>query len=85
MSVENPVGHRLAYGDDPAEPDNGRTDHPLCPRGLDFTDDTGKLSEVMPPEWPAACLVVLPSGCPAGACAPPCHATRRSQASARAA
>ncbi|MDQ0605571.1 catechol 2,3-dioxygenase-like lactoylglutathione lyase family enzyme [Streptomyces canus] len=70
MSVENPVGHHLAfdvdpssfdgilarlnsagvpYGNDPGEPDNGRIDHPLCPRGLYFTDDAGNLFEVMSP------------------------------------
>lgn len=70
MSVENPVGHHLAfdvdpssfdgilarlraagvpYGNDPSEPDNGRIDHPLCPRGPYFTDDAGNLYEVMSP------------------------------------
>jgi catechol 2,3-dioxygenase-like lactoylglutathione lyase family enzyme len=68
MSVENPVGHHLAfdvdpssfdailvrlraaggaYGNDPSEPGNGRIGHPLCPRGLYFSDDAGNLYEVM--------------------------------------
>ncbi|WP_345137682.1 hypothetical protein [Streptomyces mexicanus] len=71
MSVENPVGHHLAfdvdpssfdeilarldsagvpYGNDLREPDNGWTDHPLCPRGPYFTGDAGNLYEVMSPE-----------------------------------
>ncbi|MFE7593822.1 VOC family protein [Kitasatospora sp. NPDC057512] len=70
MTVEDPVGHHLAfdvdpssfdgilarlrdadvpYGNDPREPGNGRIDHPLCPRGLYFTDDAGNLYEVMSP------------------------------------
>ncbi|MFI0908112.1 VOC family protein [Streptomyces sioyaensis] len=40
----------VPHGNDPAEPDNGRTDHPLCARGLFFLDDTGNLYEVMSPE-----------------------------------
>ncbi|PJJ03667.1 hypothetical protein BX264_4056 [Streptomyces sp. 2333.5] len=40
----------VPYGNDPAEPDNGRTDHPLCARGLFFLDDSGNLYEVMSPE-----------------------------------
>ncbi|MFI9260707.1 hypothetical protein ACIGT4_23855 [Streptomyces sioyaensis] len=41
----------LPYGNHPAEPDNGgRTDHPLCARGLFFPDDSGNLYEVMSPE-----------------------------------
>lgn len=40
---------QVAYGSDPREPDNGRTDHPLCPRGLYFVDGTPNLYEVMSP------------------------------------
>ncbi|MFD9689851.1 VOC family protein [Kitasatospora sp. NPDC059088] len=39
----------VPYGDDPREPGNGRTHHPLCARGLYFTDDAGNLYEVMSP------------------------------------
>ncbi|MFF2922293.1 VOC family protein [Streptomyces celluloflavus] len=39
----------IPYGDDPAQPGNGRTDHPLCARGLYFTDDAHNLYEVMSP------------------------------------
>jgi catechol 2,3-dioxygenase-like lactoylglutathione lyase family enzyme len=39
----------VPYGNDPREPDNGRIDHPLCPRGLYFTDDARNLYEVMSP------------------------------------
>lgn len=39
----------VPYGDRPWSPDNGRTDHPLCPRGLFFTDRTGNLYEIMSP------------------------------------
>ncbi|MBL1092017.1 MULTISPECIES: VOC family protein [Streptomyces] len=39
----------IPYGNGPATPDNGRTDHPLCPRGLFFADDSGNLYEVMSP------------------------------------
>ncbi|MEU9115931.1 VOC family protein [Streptomyces sp. NPDC048483] len=39
----------IAYGNDPAHPDNGRTDHPLCARGLFFCDDSRNLYEVMSP------------------------------------
>ncbi|MCI2421786.1 VOC family protein [Saccharopolyspora sp. K220] len=39
----------VAYGSNPREPENGRIDHPLCPRGLFFRDDTGNLYEVMAP------------------------------------
>jgi catechol 2,3-dioxygenase-like lactoylglutathione lyase family enzyme len=28
----------VPYGNSPRDPANGRTDHPLCPRGLFFTD-----------------------------------------------
>ncbi|MEV0264908.1 VOC family protein [Streptomyces sp. NPDC050617] len=37
----------VPYGSDPNEPDNGRIDHPLCPRGLYFVDDARNLYEVM--------------------------------------
>ncbi|MFI9787098.1 hypothetical protein ACIHEI_26865 [Kitasatospora sp. NPDC051984] len=37
------------YGNDPSAPDNGRIDHPLCARGLYFTDAAGNLFEVMSP------------------------------------
>ncbi|MEV0084254.1 VOC family protein [Saccharopolyspora sp. NPDC050642] len=37
----------VSYGNSPRDPANGRTDHPLCPRGLFFTDETGNLYEVM--------------------------------------
>jgi catechol 2,3-dioxygenase-like lactoylglutathione lyase family enzyme len=37
----------VAFGNDPRTPDNGRIDHPLCPRGLYFIDDSGNLYEVM--------------------------------------
>ncbi|MFJ2894049.1 VOC family protein [Streptomyces sp. NPDC087218] len=40
----------VPYGNDPGSSDNGRTDHPLCARGLYFTDDAGNLYEVMSPE-----------------------------------
>ncbi|MGH4033853.1 VOC family protein [Actinomycetota bacterium Odt1-20B] len=39
----------VPYGSSPLEPDNGRIDHPLCPRGLFFTDDAHNLFEVMSP------------------------------------
>ncbi|WP_414942770.1 VOC family protein [Amycolatopsis sp. cmx-11-51] len=39
----------VPYGSEPSAPDNGRIDHPLCPRGLFFTDETGNLYEVMSP------------------------------------
>jgi len=39
----------VPYGDRPWSPDNGGTDHPLCPRGLFFTDRTGNLYEIMSP------------------------------------
>jgi hypothetical protein len=39
----------VSYGNDPGEPDNGRIDHPLCPRGLYFVDDARNLYEVMSP------------------------------------
>ncbi|MFJ5674614.1 VOC family protein [Streptomyces sp. NPDC093097] len=40
----------VPYGNDPRHPDNGRTDHPLCPRGLFFLDADRNLYEVMSPE-----------------------------------
>ncbi|MDP9867123.1 MULTISPECIES: VOC family protein [Streptosporangium] len=40
----------VPYGSSPADPANGRIDHPLCPRGLFFADETGNLYEVMSPE-----------------------------------
>jgi catechol 2,3-dioxygenase-like lactoylglutathione lyase family enzyme len=39
----------VPYGSDPAHPDNGRIDHPLCPRGLFFADAARNLYEVMSP------------------------------------
>ncbi|MDW6060436.1 VOC family protein [Streptomyces sp. FXJ1.4098] len=39
----------IPYGNDPTQPDNSRIDHPLCPRGLFFQDETGNLYEVMSP------------------------------------
>ena len=39
----------VPYGSDPAHPDNGRIDHPLCPRGLFFADAFRNLYEVMSP------------------------------------
>jgi catechol 2,3-dioxygenase-like lactoylglutathione lyase family enzyme len=39
----------VPYGNDPAQPDNGRIDHPLCPRGLFFVDAARNLYEVMSP------------------------------------
>jgi catechol 2,3-dioxygenase-like lactoylglutathione lyase family enzyme len=39
----------IPYGNDPATPDNGRTDHPLCPHGLYFADDSENLYELMSP------------------------------------
>ncbi|MGW1682392.1 hypothetical protein [Saccharopolyspora sp. NPDC002376] len=39
----------VSYGNSPFEPDNSRIDHPLCPRGLFFSDDSGNLYEVMSP------------------------------------
>ncbi|GAA3104626.1 VOC family protein [Streptosporangium carneum] len=40
----------VPYGSHPAHPDNGRVDHPLCPRGLFFVDEVRNLYEVMSPE-----------------------------------
>ncbi|WP_433074524.1 VOC family protein [Dactylosporangium sp. CA-052675] len=37
----------VPFGNDPATPDNGRVDHPLCARGLFFRDASGNLYEVM--------------------------------------
>ncbi|MEU8664919.1 VOC family protein [Actinoplanes philippinensis] len=39
----------IPYGSEPHAPDNGRIDHPLCPRGLYFRDEAGNLYEVMSP------------------------------------
>ncbi|WP_405087119.1 VOC family protein [Microbispora sp. NBC_01389] len=39
----------VPYGSRPAHPDNGRIDHPLCPRGLFFVDSARNLYEVMSP------------------------------------
>jgi len=39
----------VPFGNHPAHPDNGRIDHPLCPRGLFFTDEARNLYEVMSP------------------------------------
>jgi catechol 2,3-dioxygenase-like lactoylglutathione lyase family enzyme len=39
----------IPYGSSPAEPENGRIDHPLCPRGLFFADGNRNLYEVMSP------------------------------------
>ncbi|WP_062355524.1 metallothiol transferase FosB [Herbidospora yilanensis] len=39
----------VPYGNHPAHPDNGRIDHPLCPRGLFFVDAARNLYEVMSP------------------------------------
>ncbi|QNS04446.1 VOC family protein [Streptomyces xanthii] len=39
----------VPYGNSPRDPANGRTDHPLCPRGLFFTDAARNLYEVMSP------------------------------------
>ncbi len=39
----------IAYGNDPAQPDNGRTDHPIAARGVLFLDSSGNLWEVMAP------------------------------------
>ncbi|MDA3628696.1 VOC family protein [Saccharopolyspora sp. WRP15-2] len=40
----------VPFGNSPFEPENGRIDHPLSPRGLFFRDDSGNLYEVMSPE-----------------------------------
>ncbi|GHH77599.1 hypothetical protein GCM10018793_26060 [Streptomyces sulfonofaciens] len=39
----------IPYGNDPAQPDNGRVDHPLRARGLFFVDEARNLYEVMSP------------------------------------
>ncbi|MFI6011688.1 VOC family protein [Streptomyces sp. NPDC051243] len=39
----------VPYGNGPSAPDNGRVDHPLCARGLYFTDEAGNLYEIMSP------------------------------------
>ncbi|QFU89077.1 hypothetical protein [Amycolatopsis sp. YIM 10] len=47
--LERPRAGGVPCGSEPGEPDNGRIDHPLCPRGLFFTDETGNLYEVLSP------------------------------------
>ncbi|MFC0007584.1 VOC family protein [Micromonospora siamensis] len=37
----------VPFGNAPTSPDNGRTDHPLCARGLFFADADHNLYEVM--------------------------------------
>jgi AcrR family transcriptional regulator len=37
----------VPYGGDPAEPDNGRTDHPFAARGVLFRDSSRNLWEIM--------------------------------------
>ncbi|RMI46052.1 VOC family protein [Streptomyces triticirhizae] len=39
----------VPFGDDPSDPANGSTAHPLCARGLYFVDPDGHLWEVMSP------------------------------------
>ncbi|AJT65242.1 hypothetical protein T261_3574 [Streptomyces lydicus] len=39
----------IAYGSSPTDPENGRTDHPLCARGLFFADEGRILYEIMSP------------------------------------
>ncbi|MGH3373540.1 MAG: VOC family protein [Actinoallomurus sp.] len=39
----------VPYGNSPRDLANGRVDHPLCPRGLFFTDAARNLYEVMSP------------------------------------
>ncbi|MGH8883234.1 MAG: VOC family protein, partial [Stackebrandtia sp.] len=39
----------VPFGDSPRDPRTGGLNHPLCPRGLFFTDDIGNLYEVMSP------------------------------------
>jgi len=39
----------VPFGNHPVHPDNGRIDHPLCPRGLFFTDEARNLYEVLSP------------------------------------
>ncbi|GAA5194903.1 VOC family protein [Rugosimonospora acidiphila] len=39
----------VPFGSRPDQPDNGRIDHPLCPRGLFFVDAARNLYEVMSP------------------------------------
>ncbi|MEV8632795.1 VOC family protein [Streptosporangium sp. NPDC051023] len=41
--------YAVPYGNGPTTPDNGRIDHPLCPRGLFFVDENHNLYEVMSP------------------------------------
>lgn len=40
-------GWEVPYGSSPADPTNGRTDHPLVARGFFFRDSAGNLYEVM--------------------------------------
>lgn len=40
---------QVPYGNGPRDPGNGRIDHPLCARGLFFSDASGNLYEVMSP------------------------------------
>lgn len=37
----------ISFGNSPFDQQNGRTDHPLCARGLFFRDENGHLYEVM--------------------------------------
>lgn len=37
----------IPFGNSPRTPTNGRIDHPLCPRGLFFSDTSKNLYEVM--------------------------------------
>ncbi|MEV5978051.1 VOC family protein [Streptomyces sp. NPDC052114] len=39
----------IPYGSEPHARDNGRVDHPLCPRGLFFVDASRNLYELMSP------------------------------------
>jgi catechol 2,3-dioxygenase-like lactoylglutathione lyase family enzyme len=39
----------VPFGNHPAQPGNGRTDHPLAARGLYFADESGNLYELMSP------------------------------------
>ncbi|MFI2257418.1 VOC family protein [Streptomyces tubercidicus] len=40
----------IPYGNAATAPTNGRTDHPLCARGLFFRDDSHNLYEVVSPQ-----------------------------------
>jgi hypothetical protein len=37
----------MPFGSSPRDPTNGRTDHPLAPRGLFWVDPDGHLFELM--------------------------------------